>query len=112
MKVSWRQEIPARGLHRLTNRLAGAEVVAEKDGIEPCIALAVSGEPASRRHALAILLVVPVLRDNELGQFYTSAAPCWRSRSRPVDFARRHVVRRQDVLVASQGSARDGHHGW
>jgi hypothetical protein len=37
------------------------------DGIEPCIAHAVGGEPASRRPALAVLLVVPILRHHELG---------------------------------------------
>jgi hypothetical protein len=61
------QEMPARLPHRLAGRLAGVEVVAEIDGIEPCVAWAMGGEPASRRHALAVLLVVPVLRHDELG---------------------------------------------
>src|SRR5271170_971450 len=52
------QEMPARRLHRLADRLAGVEVVAEIDGIEPCVARAMGGEPTSRRHALAVLLVV------------------------------------------------------
>src|SRR5277367_5966428 len=56
------QEMPARRLHRLADRLAGVEVVAEIDGIEPCVARAMGGEPTSRRHALAVLLVVPILR--------------------------------------------------
>src|SRR5260370_39388421 len=60
------QEMPARCPHRLADRLAGVEGVAEIDGIEPCVALAMGGEPASRRHALAILLVVPVLPNDEL----------------------------------------------
>src|ERR1700690_491920 len=60
------QEMPARRPHRLADRLAGVEIVAEIDGIEPGIAWAMSGEPASRRHALAALLVVPILRHDEL----------------------------------------------
>src|SRR5450755_420496 len=59
--------MPARRPHRLADRLAGVEVVAEIDGIEPCVARAMGGEPASRRHALAVLLVVPILRHDELG---------------------------------------------
>src|SRR5258708_4811523 len=76
------QEMPARCPHRLADRLAGVEVVAQIDGMEPCVAWAMGGEPASRRHALAILLVVPVLRNDEL----------WLQRNDPA-MARRHQRR-------------------
>jgi hypothetical protein len=61
------QEMPARRPNRLADRLAGVEIVAEMDGIEPCIARSVGGEPAPRRHALAVLLVVPILRTPRIG---------------------------------------------
>src|SRR5258708_4964123 len=60
------QEMPAHRPNRLADRLAGVEVVAQIDGMEPCVGRAVGGEPTSRRHALAVLLVVPVLRHNDL----------------------------------------------
>src|SRR5260370_7023851 len=81
------QEMPARCPHRLADRLAGVEVVAEIDGIEPCVAWAMGGEPASRRHALAILLVVPVLRNDEL----------WLQRNDPA-MARRDQRRRHQRM--------------
>src|SRR5258708_20374069 len=81
------QEMPARCPHRLADRLAGVEVVAEIDGIEPCVAWAMGGEPASRRHALAILLVVPVLRNDEL----------WLQRNDPA-MARRDQRRRHPPM--------------
>ena len=65
-RLAHEQEMSAHRPNRLADRLAGVEVVAQIDGIEPCVGRAVGGEPASRRHALAILLVVPVLRHNEL----------------------------------------------
>ena len=40
------QEMPARRPHRLADRLAGVEVVAQIDGIKPCVAWAMGGEPA------------------------------------------------------------------
>jgi len=48
--------MPTRRPHRLADRLAGVEIVAEIDGIEPCVARPMGGKPASRRHALAVLL--------------------------------------------------------
>jgi hypothetical protein len=75
------QEMSARRLHRLADRLAGVEVVAEIDGIEPGIAWAMGNEPASRRPALAILLVVPILRHDKLGlQRHHSIVPPLRLR--------------------------------
>src|SRR5260370_1151567 len=76
------QEMPAHRPNRLADRLAGVEVVAESDRMGPCVAWAVGGGPASRRHALAIMLVVPVLRHNEL----------WLQRNDPA-MARRHQRR-------------------
>ena len=60
------QEMAAGGLHRLTERLAGIEVVAKIDRLEPGVGRAVLGQPAPRRPALAILLVVAVLRHHKL----------------------------------------------
>src|SRR5215207_9317916 len=60
------QEMAAGGLHRLTERLAGIEVVAKIDRLEPGVGRAVLGQPAPRRPALAILFVVAVLRHHEL----------------------------------------------
>src|ERR1700692_1866829 len=76
------QEMPACRPHRLADRLAGVEIVAEIDGIEPCIAWAMGGEPASRRHALAVLLVVPILRHDELRLQRYDPAMAWRYQRR------------------------------
>jgi hypothetical protein len=62
------QEMAARGQHGLADRLAGVEVVAEIDGIEPCIMGAMGRKRAPRRHAFAVLLVMAVLRHNEFGR--------------------------------------------
>ncbi len=61
------QEMPARRLHRLADRLARVKIVAEIDRIEPGVTRAMGGEPAPRRHAFAVLLVVPILRHDEFG---------------------------------------------
>ena len=58
-------EVAARVQHRLTERLAGEQIVAEINRVERAITLAVGGQPALRRHVLAILLHRPVLRDDE-----------------------------------------------
>src|SRR5258707_977196 len=71
------------GIHRIRRGSAIAEI----DGIEPCVAWAMGGEPASRRHALAILLVVPVLRNDEL----------WLQRNDPA-MARRDQRRRHQRM--------------
>src|SRR5712671_2838369 len=64
-RLAHEQEMSAHRPNRLADRLAGVEVVAQIDRIEPDVAWAMGGKPASRRHALAVLLVVPVLRHNE-----------------------------------------------
>src|ERR1700746_1763793 len=79
--------MPAHRPYRLADRLAGVEIVAEIDGMEPCVARTMDGEPASRRPALAVLLVVPVLRHHELGL----------QRHHPV-VARRHQRRRHQGM--------------
>src|SRR5260370_24884368 len=81
------EEMAAGSALRLADGLGGVEVVAEIDGIEPCVAWAMGGEPASRRHALAILLVVPVLRNDEL----------WLQRNDPA-MARRDQRRRHQRM--------------
>src|SRR5258708_37671189 len=89
------QEMPAHRPNRLADRLAGVEGVAQIDGMEPCVAWAMGGEPASRRHALAILLVVPVLRNDEL----------WPQRNDPA-MAPRHPRRGQQPMgIFRRGAA-------
>src|SRR6516225_3774072 len=46
------QEMPARRPNNVADRLAGVEIVAEIDWIEPCIARSMCGEPALCRHSL------------------------------------------------------------
>ena len=57
--------MPAGVQHRLTERLAREQIVAEIDRVECREALAVGGQPALGRHVLAILLLRPVLWDDE-----------------------------------------------
>ena len=52
--------------HRLAERLAGEQIVAEVDRIERRVALAVRGEPALGCSVLTVLLLRAVLRDDEL----------------------------------------------
>jgi hypothetical protein len=59
--------MPALLLHRLAHRLAGMEIVAEIDRVQPFVAGAVPFEPAPHGAALAVLLVVTILRPDELG---------------------------------------------
>src|SRR3954454_19878493 len=53
-------------LHRLAHRLAGIKIVAEIDRVQPLVVGAVPLEPAPHGAALAVLLVVTVLRSDEL----------------------------------------------
>src|SRR5690242_3512926 len=59
------EKVPADIEHRLAERLAGEQVVAEINRIEGGVAPSMRGQPALRRHGLAILLLGPVLRDDE-----------------------------------------------
>ena len=59
------QEVPALLKHRLAHRLAGMEIVAEVDRVQSFVAGAVPLEPAPHGAALAVLLVVTVLRHDE-----------------------------------------------
>src|SRR3954454_12026425 len=65
-RLAGEQEVPALREHRLAHRLAGIEVVAKIHRIEPGQAGAVPSKPAPYGAALAVLLVVPVLRPDEL----------------------------------------------
>src|SRR5258708_5733902 len=76
------QEMPAHRPNRLADRLAGVEVVVKLEGRGAWVGGGGGGEPTSRRRALAVLLVVPVLRHNEL----------WLQRNDPA-MARRHQRR-------------------
>ena len=60
------QEMAANRLDGLANRLAGIEIVAEMDRFQPRQAGPVGGQPAPRRPALAVLLLLPVLGNDEL----------------------------------------------
>src|SRR4051812_12365107 len=60
------QEVPALLTHRLADRLAGIKIVAEIDRVQPFVAGAMALEPAPHGAALAVLLVVTVLRPDEL----------------------------------------------
>lgn len=60
------QEMPARRLHRLTYGLTGEQVVTQIDRLERRVAGAVRGQPAACGDAFAILLVMAVLRGDEL----------------------------------------------
>lgn len=51
--------------HGLADRLAGEQVVAEINRIEPPIPGTMRGQPAAGGAALAVLLVMPVLRHDE-----------------------------------------------
>ena len=55
-------EVAAGVQHRLAERLAGEQIVAEIDRVKRGVALAVRGQPALRGLVLAILLLRPVLR--------------------------------------------------
>jgi len=58
-------EVPAGVQHRLAERLAGEQVVAEIDRTERSVAPPVRGQPALGGGVLAILLLRPVLRGDE-----------------------------------------------
>src|SRR4051794_2784278 len=66
------QEVPALLLHRLAHRLAGIKIVAEIDRVQPLVVGAVPFEPAPHGAALAVLLVVTVLRSDELRREWAS----------------------------------------
>lgn len=59
------EKVPAHVQHRLAERLAGEQVIAEINRIEGGVAPSMRGQPALGRHGLAILLLGPVLRDDE-----------------------------------------------
>ena len=59
-------EMAAGVQHRLAERLAGEQIVTEIDRVKLGVALGVRGQPALGRHVLAVLLLRPVLRDDEL----------------------------------------------
>src|ERR1700677_4225372 len=58
--------MPAYVQHGLAYGLAGEQIIAEPDRIEPGIPRAVRRQPSPRGSAFTVLLVVAVLRDNEL----------------------------------------------
>ncbi len=60
------QEMAANRLDGLANRLAGIEIVTEIDRFQPRQAGPVGDQPAPRRPALAVLLLLPVLGNDEL----------------------------------------------
>src|SRR5271166_3836569 len=60
------QELRPRVPHRLADRLTREQVIAEIHRLEPRIASTVGGQPAPRRTTLAVLLVMAVLRNDEL----------------------------------------------
>ena len=65
------QEMAANRLDGLANRLAGIEIVADIDRFQPRQAGPVGGQPAPPRPALAVLLLLPVLGNDDLrGQRY------------------------------------------
>jgi hypothetical protein len=65
VRLADEQEVSTRRQHGLANRLAGEQIVAEIDRLEPRIPRAMRRQPAARGTAFAILLVVPILRNNE-----------------------------------------------
>lgn len=81
-----KQEVAARGAHRLAQWLAGEQVIAQVDRVPPLRAAAMGGQPAAGRCGFTVLFVMTILRRDELRR------------------------QRQDHVV-SRGDQRGGHHG-
>ena len=64
-RLAHEQEMPVRRPHRLADRLAGEQVVAQIDRLQPGVAPAMALQPAPDRPAFAVLLLVAVLGHDE-----------------------------------------------
>ena len=64
-RLAHEQEVSVHRPHRLADRLAGEQVIAEIDRLQPGIAPAMALQPAPDRPAFTVLLLVTVLRHDE-----------------------------------------------